>query len=58
MIFLGVLIIAVFAGALLWDFLGQPTKLRHLERRRGSIGRNRKRASSTSDKAKDVDDAA
>jgi len=58
MIFLGVLIIAVFACALLWDFLGQPTKFRHLGRRRGSIGRNRKRSSGTSGKTSDIDDAA
>jgi hypothetical protein len=57
MIVLGVLVIVVFLGALLWDYLGQPTKLRHLSRRRGSIGRNRKRPSGA-DKPTDVDDAA
>jgi hypothetical protein len=53
---IGVLIIVVFAGALLWDFLGQPTKFRHLGRRRGSIGRSRGRSSR--DTGKDVDDDA
>ncbi len=50
MIVLGVLIIVVFLGALLWDFLGQPTKLRHLGRRRGSIGRSRGVSSRNRDK--------
>jgi hypothetical protein len=58
MIYVGVLIIIVFAGALVWDFLGQPTKFRHLGRRRGSIGRSKRRPSSTPDKPTDVDGAA